>query len=72
MPPPSSAPIPGFAMLPDKPPQGIIRRLFTTQRHLIALASGALAAHARAGQAFGESRRFLLLFLAYLMLIVER
>src|SRR5215208_2367961 len=60
---PSSAPIPGFEMLPDKPPQGIVRRFFTTQRHLVALASGALVAHARAGQAFGESRRFLLLFL---------
>jgi ubiquinone biosynthesis protein len=60
---PSSAPIPGFEMLPDKPPQGLVRRFFTTQRHLVALASGALVAHARAGQAFGESRRFILLFL---------
>ncbi|HKI01796.1 MAG TPA: AarF/UbiB family protein [Thermoanaerobaculia bacterium] len=63
MEPPSSAPIPGFEMLPDGPPQGIVRRFFTTQRHLVALASGALVAHARAGHAFGESRRFLLLFL---------
>src|SRR5688572_13690656 len=62
MPPPSSEPIPGFEMLPDRPPQGLIRRFFTTQRHLFALGGGALVAHAREGQAFGESRRFLLLF----------
>src|SRR5215210_4030484 len=59
----TDAPMAGFEMLPDRPPQGIVRRFFTTQRHLVALASGALVAHARAGQAFGESRRFLLLFL---------
>ena len=62
MPPPSSEPIPGFEMLPDRPPQGLVRRFFTTQRHLFALGAGALAAHAREGHAFGESRRFLLLF----------
>src|SRR5690349_8312838 len=62
IPPPSSGAIPGFEMLPDKPPQGLVRRFFTTQRHLLALGAGALVSHAREGQAFGESRRFLLLF----------
>src|SRR4051794_8326142 len=60
--PASSGAIPGFEMLPDRPPQGLVRRFITTQRHLIALAFGALVAHAREGQAFGESRRFRLLF----------
>lgn len=64
MPPPSSAPIPGFEMLPDEPPHGLVRRFFTTQRHLIALGSGALVAHVREGQTFGDGRRrFRLLFL---------
>ena len=62
IPPPSSGAIPGFEMLPDGPPQGLVRRFFTTQRHLFALAFGALVAHARDGHAFGESRRFRLLF----------
>src|SRR3954452_24517859 len=61
-PPDHSGAIPGFEMLPDRPPQGLVRRFITTQRHLIALAIGALVAHAREGQAFGESRRFRLLF----------
>lgn len=61
-PPASSGAIPGFEMLPDRPPQGLVRRFITTQRHLIALAFGALVAHAREGQAFGTGRRFRLLF----------
>jgi ubiquinone biosynthesis protein len=61
-PPPLSGDIPGFEMLPDRPPQGLLRRFLTTQRHLIALAFGGLVAHARAGQAFGTGRRFRLLF----------
>jgi ubiquinone biosynthesis protein len=61
--PPSPGAIPGFEMLPDEPPQGLVRRFITTQRHLIALAFGALVAHAREGQAFGTGRRFRLLFL---------
>lgn len=61
-PPDHSGAIPGFEMLPDRPPQGLVRRFITTQRHLIALAFGALVAHAREGQAFGTGRRFRLLF----------
>src|SRR4051812_44201784 len=62
VPPPSSGDIPGFEMLPDPPPQGLLRRFLTTQRHLIALAFGGLVAHARDGQAFGTGRRLRLLF----------
>src|SRR5436309_759974 len=61
-PPDHSGAIPGFEMLPDVPPQGLVRRFITTQRHLIALAFGALVAHSRAGVAFGTGRRFRLLF----------
>src|SRR5436309_11509538 len=61
-PPDYSGAIPGFEMLPDVPPQGLVRRFITTQRHLIALAFGALVAHARAGKALGAGRRFRLLF----------
>src|SRR3954447_14403065 len=61
-PPDHSGAIPGFEMLPDVPPQGLVRRFITTQRHLIALAFGALVAHARAGKALGSGRRLRLLF----------
>src|SRR3954452_16090902 len=61
-PPDHSGAIPGFEMLPDRPPQGLVRRFITTQSHLIALAFGALVAHARAGKALGSGRRFRLLF----------
>src|SRR5436305_470556 len=61
-PPPSSAAIPGFEMLSDAPPQGLVRRFITTQRHLFALFLGGLVAHARQGQALGQGRRLRLLF----------
>ncbi|HEY7216618.1 MAG TPA: AarF/UbiB family protein [Thermoanaerobaculia bacterium] len=60
--PPSSAPIPGFEMLPDRPPHRLVRRFFTTQRHLIALFFGALVWHVREGAALGKGRGFRLLF----------
>ncbi|HYO16084.1 MAG TPA: AarF/UbiB family protein [Thermoanaerobaculia bacterium] len=59
---PSSSPIPGFEMLPDEPPHGLVRRFFTVQGHLIGLAFGALVAHARDGRVLGKGRRFRLLF----------
>src|SRR4051794_32202278 len=61
-PPLSDGAIPGFEMLSDAPPQGLVRRFITTQRHLIALFMGGLVSHARQGQAFGQGRRFRLLF----------
>lgn len=58
------AAIPGYEMLPDEPPHGIVRRFFTVQRHLVALAFGALVAHARQDKVLGKGRRFrLFLFL---------
>src|SRR6266567_3245143 len=59
---PSSGAIPGFEMLSDAPPQGLLRRFLTTQRHLFALILGGLVAHARQGQALGKGRRLRLLF----------
>jgi ubiquinone biosynthesis protein len=61
MPAPGAA-IPGFEMLPDEPPHGLVRRFITTQRHLIALFLGGLIAHAREGKALGKGRSFRLLF----------
>ena len=34
-PPPTSGAIPGFEMLPDEPPQGLVRRFITTQRECL-------------------------------------
>src|SRR5258707_7011389 len=60
--PPSSGAIPGFEMLSDAPPQGLLRRFLTTQRHLFALILGGLVAHAWQGQALGKGRRLRALF----------
>jgi len=60
--PPSSGPIPGFEMLPDRPPHGLVRRFLTTQRHLIALFFGGLVAHVHEGEALGKGRGLRLLF----------
>lgn len=57
-----SGDIPGFEMLPDVPPHGLVRRFLTTQGHLIGLAFGSLVAHAREGKALGQGKRFRLLF----------
>jgi ubiquinone biosynthesis protein len=55
-------------MMPDDPPHGLVRRFFTVQRHLIALAFGALVAHARQNRLMGSGRRFrLFLFLERLL-----
>ena len=60
--PPSSGPIPGFEMMPDRPPHGLVRRFLTTQRHLIALFFGGLVAHVHEGEALGKGRGLRLLF----------
>jgi ubiquinone biosynthesis protein len=61
-PPPSSEAIPGFEMLPDRPPHGLVRRFLTTQRHLIALGFGAMIAHVREGRALGKGKGLRVLF----------
>jgi len=66
VPPPPAAPavpdpgadIPGFEMMPDEPPPGLVRRFFAVQRHFFGLAFGALVAHARQGKVLGKGRKF--------------
>lgn len=57
LPPPSSDPIPGFEMLPDEPPQGLVRRFLTVNRHLIGLGFGALVASVRGQVGAERSKR---------------
>lgn len=61
-PPLPGAAIPGFEMLPDVPPDGLLKRFFTVNRHLFALTCGGLVSHAQRGKAFGEARKFQVLF----------
>lgn len=53
---------PGFELLPDLPPAGLVRRFFTIHKHLIGLALGGLVAHVREGNALGKGRGLRLLF----------
>src|SRR5215218_4435401 len=53
----------GFEILPDTPPQGLIRRFITVQRHLFALLLGAIVAHTQHGLREGRGRGFRLFFL---------
>lgn len=55
--PPAGGAIPGFEMLPDEPPHGLVRRLLTVHRHLFGLLFGALVAHVREGQHLNLKRR---------------
>lgn len=65
-PPVPSGPIPGFELLPDEPPQGLVRRLITVYRHLFGLMFGALVARVRERDAAAPRlrRRRLRLFFA--------
>ncbi|HYG61284.1 MAG TPA: AarF/UbiB family protein [Thermoanaerobaculia bacterium] len=56
--------MPGFELLPDTPPHGLVRRFFTIHRHLFGLLFGSLVAHVREGQTsrFRGRRGFRLLF----------
>lgn len=55
--------MPGFELLPDTPPHGLVRRFFAIHRHLFGLMFGALVAHVREGQQApwrrGRALRFL-------------
>jgi ubiquinone biosynthesis protein len=53
----------GFELMPDVPPQGLLRRLITVHRHLIALLFGGIVAHTRRGLREGRGRGFRLFFL---------
>ena len=52
----------GFEILPDVPPQGLLRRLITVHRHFFGLLFGGLVAHARLGVQLGKGRGLRLLF----------
>ena len=59
---PAPALEPGFELLKDEPPPGLVRRLFAIHRHLTALLFGGLTAHVREGVALGKGRGLRLLF----------
>jgi ubiquinone biosynthesis protein len=50
---PAVAP-PGFELLLERPPAGLVRRFLTTQRHFLGLAMGGLVARTRAGHEEGR------------------
>lgn len=57
---------PDFEILVEKPPAGLIRRYFTTQRHMIGLALGGLVAHVRSRRRKTGKKKRRLLFLRFL------
>ena len=59
--PPAPDDLGGFELLPDHPPAGLVRRFFTTQRHLFGLLFGGLAAYARGETEHPPKRRSRLL-----------
>lgn len=52
----------GFEILPDTPPQGLLRRLIAVHRHFFGLLFGGLVAHAQLGVQLRKGRGFRLLF----------
>jgi ubiquinone biosynthesis protein len=54
-------PMPGYEILPDVPPEGLVRRFFVIQRHLVGLTFGGLNVYVREHRA-PTSRRFRLLY----------
>ncbi len=68
-------PMPGYEILPDVPPEGLVRRFFVIQRHLIGLTFGGLDVYVRNRRAptAAAGRRFLLLhWLAALTALLTR
>ena len=57
-------PMPGYEILPDVPPEGLVRRFFVIQRHLIGLTFGGLDVYVRNRRApvAPAARRFRLLY----------
>ena len=58
---PASPEMPGYEIMPDVPPEGLVRRFFFIQRHLVGLTFGGLGAYVREHRA-PTSRRFRLLY----------
>jgi ubiquinone biosynthesis protein len=54
-------PMPGYEILPDVPPQGLVRRFFVIHRHLIGLLFGGLNAYVRERRA-PEGKSFRLVY----------
>ncbi len=65
-------PMPGYEILPDTPPAGLVRRFFVIQRHLIGLVFGGLSAYVRERRGQGAKRFRLLYWLAALLAWVTR
>jgi ubiquinone biosynthesis protein len=64
---PEPPPIEGFELMPDVPPEGLVRRFFVVQRHLIGLLFGALAVYVREHRSPAARRTRLLYQLARLV-----
>lgn len=62
---PEAAPntLAGFELMPDTPPQSLLRRLITVHRHLFGLLFGGIVSHTRSGLRQGRGRGLRLFFL---------
>ncbi|HVR12048.1 MAG TPA: AarF/UbiB family protein [Thermoanaerobaculia bacterium] len=58
---PESSAMPGYEILPDVPPEGLVRRFFVIHRHLVGLTFGGLNVYVREHRA-PTARRFRLLY----------
>jgi ubiquinone biosynthesis protein len=67
-----ASPMPGYEILPDVPPEGLVRRFFVIQRHLVGLTFGGLNAHVREHRTPGAGRFRLLYRLAALLAWLSR
>ncbi len=65
-------PMPGYEILPDTPPAGLVRRFFVIQRHLVGLTFGALNAYVHEHRALGAKRFRLIHWLAALLAWLTR
>ncbi len=65
-------PMPGYEILPDVPPAGLVRRFFVIQRHLVGLLFGGLNVYVRERRAPGAKRSRLLYGLASLLAWLSR
>lgn len=65
-------PMPGYEILPDVPPAGLVRRFFVIHRHLVGLLFGGLEVYVRERRAPGAKRSRLLYGLAALLAWLSR
>ncbi len=69
---PAGDEMPGYEILPDRPPQGLVRRFFVIQRHLVGLTFGGLNAYVRERRSPAARRSRLLYRLAALLAWLTR